>query len=295
MPNWNEVVYDIREVGSNYDIIRKKYLQELYNITGRNIILYYSGWLQKPNAPNIGINDNDKIGFMSTIQGLKRSEGLDLILHTPGGDTAATESIVDYLRQMFDGDIRAIVPQMAMSGGTMIACSCKSILMGKHSSLGPIDPQLGGIAAHGVVEEFNQAYEECKSDNAKIPIWQQIIAKYPPTFVGECQKAIDWSNEIVKEWLLTGMLKDCEDKNTTIKIIMDELGDHALTKSHSRHLSAIKCDDMGLSIEMIENDQQLQDAILTIHHACIYTLSTTSASKIIENQNGIKFIESVKM
>ena len=36
---------------------------------------------------------------------------------------------------------------MAMSGGTMIACSCKEILMGKHSSLGPVDPQIMGIAA----------------------------------------------------------------------------------------------------------------------------------------------------
>lgn len=161
--------------------------------------------------------------------------------------------------------------------------------------LGPIDPQLGGIPAHGVVEEFNQAYEECRLDNAKIPIWQQIIAKYPPTFVGECQKAIDWSNEIVKDWLSTGMLKDNSSQATIINKIMDELGDHALTKSHSRHLSAIKCDDIGLNIEMVEDDQKLQDAILTIHHACIHTLSTTSASKIIENQNGIKVIESVKM
>ena len=79
---------------------------------------------------------------MTVIHQLDRDKGLDLILHTPGGDTAATESIVDYLHNMFGNNIRAIVPQLAMSAGTMIACSCKEIIMGLQSSLGPIDPQL---------------------------------------------------------------------------------------------------------------------------------------------------------
>lgn len=51
---------------------------------------------------------------MATIHTLDRSKGLDLILHTPGGDIAATESIVHYIRQMFGLDVRAIIPQIAM-------------------------------------------------------------------------------------------------------------------------------------------------------------------------------------
>lgn len=132
--------------------------------------VYYSGWLQKQGISGLGINDNDKNGFMTTIHDLDRSKGLDLILHTPGGESAATESLVDYLRKMFGTDIRAIVPQLALSAGTMIACSCKSIVMGKQSSLGPIDPQLSGIPAHGIIEEFKQALEECKGNQIKIPL-----------------------------------------------------------------------------------------------------------------------------
>ena len=117
-------------------------------------------------------------------------EGLDLILHTPGGETAATESIVHYLYSMFGTNIRAIVPQLSMSAGTMIACACKEIIMGKQSSLGPIDPQFGNLPAHGIIEEFRRAYNEIKSDPSKIPLWQPIIAKYHPTLIGECEKAI---------------------------------------------------------------------------------------------------------
>jgi ClpP class serine protease len=126
----------------------------LHEITKRNVIVYYSGWLQKRGVQGAEINDEDKNGFMTVIHELDRNLGLDLVLHTPGGDTAATESLVHYLRAMFGTDIRAVVPQLAMSGGTMIACACKKIIMGKQSSLGPVDPQLGGVPAHGVVEEF---------------------------------------------------------------------------------------------------------------------------------------------
>ena len=129
------------------DVIRRQYLKQLYELTQRNIIAYYSGWLQKPGLRGSIIDDGDKNGFMTTIHHLNRSEGLDLILHTPGGSMAATESIVHYLHAMFDGNIRAIIPQLAMSGGTMIACACKHIIMGKQSNLGPIDPQFGGIPA----------------------------------------------------------------------------------------------------------------------------------------------------
>lgn len=295
MPSWNEILDRIRTTGSTHDVIRRSFLQTLHAKTGRNVILYYSGWLQKPDVPGMDVNDSDKNGFMTVIHRMDRSKGLDLILHTPGGSAAATESIVDYLRQMFGTNIRAIVPQLAMSAGTMIACAAKSILMGKQSSLGPIDPQLGpGVPAHGVVEEFNRAYKEIKADQAKIALWQPIIAKYHPTLVGECEKAIQWSNEMVKEWLVTGMLAGEADKTALADRIIAELGDHALTKSHGRHLSAQRCKDMGLKVEMLEDDNDLQDAVLSVHHACIHTLTSTPATKIIENQDGVAFIQSIQ-
>lgn len=94
---------------------------------------------------------------MNTVRGLDCSKGLDLILHTPGGSPMAAEAIVKYLRSKFGKDIRVIVPQLAMSAGTMIACSAKEIVMGKQSSLGPIDPQLNGIPAYSIQNEFEDA------------------------------------------------------------------------------------------------------------------------------------------
>lgn len=291
MPSWHELSKEISETGGTHDVIRRKYLKNLYQVTGRNVITYYSGWLQKPGLHRLNsVDDADKNGLMTVIHHLDRKKGLDLLLHTPGGETAATESIVDYLYNMFDGDIRAIVPQIAMSAGTMISCSCKEIVMGKQSSLGPIDPQLGGLPAHGIVEEFRRAKEEIAADAKRIPVWQPIIAKYYPTLIGECEKAIQWSNEMTESWLLRNMLKDDPDPKNKVAAIINELGDHALTKSHARHLSATKCRDMGLTVTMLEEDSDLQEAVLSVHHAYIHTLSSTSAYKIIENHDGVAYV-----
>lgn len=291
MPNWNQLLDEVKAAGSMYDVIRRRYMAKLHKHTKRNILIYYSGWLQKRGLNGTEINDEDKNGFMTVIHKMDRSRGLDLILHTPGGETAATESLVHYLRAMFGTNIRAIVPQLAMSGGTMIACACKEIVMGRQSSLGPVDPHFGGIPAHGVVEEFNRAKEAIFEDPKNVPIWQPIIAKYHPTFIGECEKAIAWSTEMTKEWLRSGMFLDEKTPDKKIDHILKELGDHALTKSHSRHIPIERCREMGLKVSDLEDDQKFQDLTLSLHHACMLSFSATSAFKIIENHKGIAFIK----
>lgn len=299
MPNWRELIDELKKEGSTHDRIRRKYLAKLFNYTKRNVIIYYSGWLEKPELHgqpglDFGISDGDKTGFMTCINKLDRSKGLDLILHTPGGSMAATESLVYYLRAMFKTDIRAVIPQIAMSGGTMIACSCAEIVMGEHSSLGPIDPQVLGMPAHGVDEEFKRAAREISHSQSAIPLWQPIIAKYRPTLIGECDKAIKWSTQVTTEWLQSGMFKGDEKANEHAEKIVEELGNHALTKSHDRHIDPTKAVEIGLKVSKLEDDAKLQDLVLTVHHACVQTFHDTQAFKIIENHKGVAFIRQVK-
>ncbi|MGI6099978.1 MAG: SDH family Clp fold serine proteinase [Kiritimatiellia bacterium] len=240
------------------------------------------------------ITDDDKNGFMAVIHGLDRRKGLDLILHTPGGDMAATESLIDYLHAMFKGDIIAIVPQMAMSAGTMIACSCKEIIMGKQSSIGPIDPQLNGIPAYGVIKEFADAVEDIKRNPHALAVWQLIIGKYHPSFLGECRKAIDLANEIVLTRLKSVMFKGEPDAEERAKKIVEALNDHEKTKVHARHIDIEKALSFGLKISRLELDNELQDAVLTVHHCYMHTFSNSQAIKIIENDQGNALINAVR-
>lgn len=299
MPNWEDVLKEIQVKSAQYasqaqgvlDEIRRSYLNELHLHTKRNIIAYYSGFLSKPGIAQSAIIDEDKNGFMMAVHKLDRSKGLDLILHTPGGDLAATESIVDYLHKMFGHDIRAIVPQIAMSGGTMIACSCKEIFMGAHSNLGPIDPQLRGIPAIGVIEEFKRAYEEIKKDAAKIDVWRPILSKYMPTFISQCENAIEWSKGFVTEQLANVMFEGEPKSREKAEKIVGKLTDFSGNRAHNRHIHLDECKRMGLKVRAIEGNQKFQDLVLTVHHCYMHSLMNSAAHKIIENHLGAALIK----
>lgn len=295
MPNWKAIQEEIAQVedttASPADVVRRRYLASLAERTGRNVIAYYSGWMSKPPMlQGIAIGDDDKNAFMSTIHQLDRSKGLDLILHTPGGDIAATESLVKYLRCMFGTNVRAIVPQIAMSAGTMIACSCETIIMGKQSNLGPIDPQLNNVPAQAVIDEFSEAIEQVKRNPAAIPIWQAIISKYHPTFIGECERAIKWSQEIVRQWLETGMFRGEADAQAKADRVVEQLSNHDETRTHSRHIHIDDCLTMGLRVTQLEADPVLQDLVLSVHHAFMHTFSMSPAVKIVENHTGNAYV-----
>lgn len=299
MPNWNDVLSEIEgQSRGPHDLVRQKYLKKLQAHTRRNVLVYYSGWLQKPAVrADVGINDADKTGFMTCSHGVDRSKGLDLLLHTPGGDVAATESIIDYLHSLYEGDIRAIIPQMAMSGGTLIALSCKEIVMGRQSSLGPVDPQIGGMPAQGILEEFNLAAREIARDHSRVHLWQPLIAKYWPTLITSCQHAIDWSDALLRRCLTNCMMKDQPEakRNETIGRIADLLGKQSTSKSHNRHISQDVAASLGLKVIRLEDDDTLQDLVLTLHHALTITFAQTAAVKIIENHKGVAYVQQMQL
>lgn len=271
------------------DITRHKYLKALHENTGRNVIAFYSAFLNK-HSVSTEITNEDMNGFMMAVHGLDRSLGLDLVLHTPGGGVAPTLSIVHYLRQMFGKNIRAIVPHMAMSAGTMIACSCREIVLAKHSQLGPTDPHFNGIPAAGVKEEFKRACDEVKKDPTKLPLWQPIIGKYTPTFLSRCENAINRSAEFVREQLESVMLDGEPHAKATARKIVGKLNDYSGNKGHDRPIHIGECQQMGLKVISLESDQALQDLVLTVHHCYMHTFGGSKAFKIIENHKGVAVV-----
>ena len=288
MPSWSELITEIdscSNVGLMLDKKRNEYLEKISSITGRNVIAYYSGWLKKPDAPHVSIDDQDKNAFMTTVYKLDKAKGLDLILHTPGGDIAATESIVTYLKSIFRGDVRAFIPQISMSAGTMIAMSCKEIIMGEQSSLGPIDPQMGGIACQAVIDEFKRAVNEVSENPAALGLWQTIISKYHPTFLTACENAVAWSAQLAEQWL--------KEVNPTIDFdkIKNVFLNHNNSYSHSRHMSKLDCKNAGLNIRDLEIDQELQNAVLSLHHCYMILFDKFLISKVVENNIGGRYLQ----
>lgn len=301
MPTWSEILKELHKttkqpgVKSSIDFVRRKYLKEVSDLTKRNTILYASCWTSKPDVPPsfLSISDEDLQGLMEVIHGLSGSE-LDLILHTPGGPLEVAEAFVSYLRSKFT-DIRIIVPSVAMSAGTMIACAGDKIVLGKHSFLGPTDPQLiiptkTGLrmaSAQSILDQFDRAQQECK-DPAKLSSWIPMLNQYGPDLLIQSEKALEMSRELVESWLSKYMLK--EDKKKA-KEIANWLSNNKLFKTHSRRISREQLEETGLKIQHLEDNQKEQDLFLSVFHATTHTFTGTPSAKIIENHNGRAFIK----
>lgn len=193
MPSWGEILAEVvasanqrAPQGPDMDGIRAKYIQRLHELTGRNVIVYASGWLGGTGRDSLDVlvNANDVHACMETCY---RNPGgdLDLIIHSPGGSAESAEQIVNYLRTQFSY-IRAFVPLQAKSAATMIALGCDEIVMGLHSELGPIDPQIfipqpgGGryAPAHAILRDFERAKQETSRDVNVLPAWTPILHAY---------------------------------------------------------------------------------------------------------------------
>jgi hypothetical protein len=308
MPTWSGILEELQKLRSTktplppglspFDVLRRKYVTALAQLTKRNVIVYASKWTQGVADPEtISINAEDIQGFMEVIHGLPPADHLDLILHLPGGSAEVTEAIVSYVRSRFS-DVRVFVPQAAMSAATMLACSANRIVMGAHSFLGPIDPQfvlrtdVGVVIApaHAILEQFALAQKQCQ-DPALLPSWIPILRQYGPSLIIQCQLASQLSESLVSDWLGKYMFQGDRDGAAKGKKIAEALGKHADYKSHSRFISRDKLKSLGFVIDDLEADQALQDAVLSVFHICTHTFGATPATKMIENQLGKAFIK----
>lgn len=66
----------------------------------------------------------------------------------------------------------------------------------------------------------------------------------------------------------------------------NELITSETTKNNSQNLSAKKCQEIGLKIKYLEDDENLQNIVLSIHHAYLSYFNHKPQYKLFVNQNG---------
>jgi hypothetical protein len=194
-----------------------------------------------------------------------------------------------------------VVPHMAMSAATMIACAADEVVMGQHSFLGPIDPQivlntsLGArpVPAQAIVGQFERAKEQCK-DPTLVRAWPPMLNQYGPDLLMTCQNASDLAAELVRQWLGAYMFRGDADGPAKADRIAKWLGTHSNFKSHGRPIPRQDLEEQGLTITPFEQDKEAEDLFLSIFHATSHTFSQTNGVKIIENHEGRAFMKLVQ-
>lgn len=305
MPSWGEILAEVQasatdrgEAGPDLDGIRHKYLAQLHALTGNAVIAYSSGWLQgKGGLISTGVTGEDVHGFMQVCHDVEE-RSLDLILHSPGGQPEAAEQIVEYLRTQFDY-IRCFVPMQAKSAATMIALGCDEIVMGHHSELGPIDPQIAistpeGVrqgAAHAIIRDFERARAETAESVSALPAWTPILRSYVGGLLETCRQATQLSMDLVEGWLQRWMLThedlglDEAQRIEMARHVAEYFGSEASYerfRTHGRPIRLTHLEELGLRTRQLGDDDELQDAVLSVFHATAITFNGP-ATKIVEN------------
>ena len=289
-PNWFD-----KKLEEHLDAISKR-------LGDATVIFYASAFLQKADDDSVSITREDINGFMNALAGTPTDNGLVLILHTPGGDPNAVESIVEYLHAKFDR-IDVVIPYLAMSGGAMISLASDLLVLGKQSQLGPIDPQFlidnKFHSARAIQEGFKKARADIEKDTKLAHLWAPILQNMGPSLVLEADKALAYSKELVVNWLNNRMLKGIEneqersEKANTIAAYFnaEDTPRHGQVHVHGQRIGAEKLRELGLKLEFLEDNQGLQNDVLTSYHLMTLIFEMTPSLKFIASDRGKMWVK----
>ena len=236
-------------------------------------------------------------GFMAGVHGHDFSKGLLLVLHTPGGMAEAAQTIIDYLRSKFSA-IDILVPTYAMSAGTMIALGCDRIVMGKQSQLGPTDPQLivgnRPFSAHSIVEQFEEAKADISRNPTLAHAWAPVLRSFGPALLQEARKSISYGETLVQEWLEKYMFSERVDPASLAEAVAEHFGGNQ-HGSHGRRINRDEAKQQQVEIIDLEDDQGLQEEVLTLYHLSTIGFEMGPATKLVVSSNGKLWIKNPQM
>ncbi len=236
----------------------------------RKVIAYISNI----GNPKSAITPDDVAPLGSMLQHYGTVDNLDLIIHSAGGIGVTAEKIVDMCRQHCNKEFRVVVPNMAKSAATMIALGADKIVMGYCSELGPIDAQviiiISGtphqLSAQSFIDARDDLFKNLKKadDKEKIGYLQQLASStMEPAFINECQRQLNFAQDMVKKYLPDKMLqqkfpnKSDKWRRTKATFIAKNLTSANKRFEHGRMIGADECESLGLNIEKLGKDSNL--------------------------------------
>jgi hypothetical protein len=146
-------------------------------------------------------------------QGLPRTKRLAFVLQTTGGYIETAERIANTLRKHYSW-VAFMVPNFAMSAGTVLAMSGGEIWMTYFSTLGPIDPQIerrdgkGLMPALGYLAKYEELVEKSRKGTLTSVEAAFFVQNFDAAELYSYEQAKQLSIELLKEWLVKYKFKN---------------------------------------------------------------------------------------
>jgi hypothetical protein len=197
--------------------------------------------------------------FVSVLDEMGPVPKLSLVLHTNGGHTTAAWRLINLIRS-FGDEVEVIVPDKAMSAGTLMALGANRIVMTKQAALGPIDPSLSGhplapptqsatgqlqrvsVSAEAVRGYIDEVKKDIKDPAALASVWTHLAGQIHPIVLGEIFRLGGQIRFLAGE-LIQNQVTDAKARAKIIQHLCSDSGSHDYT------INRREAEHLGLAIE----------------------------------------------
>lgn len=226
-------------VGQKDRYLRQLLIRDIETLTGRRLVVYFAS-----RFSDAQINQRDCDYFVELFGDVNDSP-CDLFIETPGGETDATEGLVNLLRNLLT-DLRVIVPKAAKSNGTLLSLAAKEIVMGPPSELGPIEPHLAKIPSSILMQP------EMAQQNFPL----HMLGKY----------AYEHSKKLAFNLLSSGMMVNHTTEE--VEAVVEKLAGRDTYKSHGSVIDHREASNLGLNICYLPDGDEIWSRIWLLY--CMY-------------------------
>ena len=208
----------------------------------------------------VTVDDSDADIIQSILSNIDLSNGLALLINSPGGDGLAAERIIHICRS-YSGtsEFWTIVAGKAKSAATMICMGSSKIMMAAPSELGPVDPQIirveDGVnkvfSAHSLVKVYDGLFRGAARAKGNLEPYVQQLTYFDAREIAKYRSYIDLADDIAIKSLQTGMFASMKksDVEKKIQVFLDPT---AGTLAHGRPIYYDEAKSCGLNIEEID-------------------------------------------
>lgn len=229
---------------------------------------------------------------------------LVIILNTGGGSAEIVEKMVDITRFHY-GEVYFVVPDFAMSAGTIFCMSGNKIYMDYSSSLGPIDPQVWNgtqyVPALGYLDKVEELLEKAKNGNLTNAEFL-ILQNQDLAMLSRYEQAKQLTITLLKKWLVefkfidwtvheTDPMKKGQpvtqvEKEARAEEIAKQLGNNHYWHSHGRMIGINTLRDLlRLKIEDYSREPALQPLIRSYNDLTTEYIAKNSFPFFLHSRN----------
>ena len=260
---------------------RKTTFEKVEEHTKRPLLCYATKTHNLPDGCDASILDEDLIGFSDLIAPIEGDQ-VDVFLISNGGSPEATERIVRQLRDRFK-HVRFIVPSNAFSAATLMCFSGDEILMLPEGTLGPIDPQIGGVPARAILRAFESLKKKLAQEGAQaLTAYVPLLQKYSLHLLEQCHSAEQLSKELAGEWLSSYAMQQLDEEARKAAVCFFSNWD--LHKSHSRSIGPAKAKEYNIPVKIIEGP--LAKLVRNLFHQYTFFFDKSNFYKVYESAYG---------